>query len=59
MDATVKKGVALVVVVFIGFYLFTDPTGLATFTRDGAGAIWGGLQRLFDALQTFIRTLTA
>ncbi|WP_188780717.1 hypothetical protein [Marmoricola endophyticus] len=59
MDAALKKGVALVVVVFIGFYLFTDPTGLAGFTRDGADAIWSGLQRLFDALQQFIRTLTA
>ena len=59
MDATLKKGVVLIAVVFVGFYLFTDPTGLATFTRDGAGAIWDGLQRLFDALQQFVRTLTA
>lgn len=57
MDAALKKGVVLLVVVFIGYFLFTDPNGLATTTGDAASALWNGLVQLFDAVIRFLNTL--
>ena len=57
MDAALKKGVVLLVVVFIGYFLFTDPSGLATTTGDAASALWDGLVKLFDAVIRFLNTL--
>jgi hypothetical protein len=54
MTDVLKKGVAALVVVFIGFYMFTDPNGLAQTTKDGAGALWEALTSLFGALIDFI-----
>ena len=36
VTGVLKKGMVLLLVVFIGFYMFTDPNGLAQTTRDGA-----------------------
>jgi hypothetical protein len=47
---------AVLVVVFIGFYMFTDPNGLAQTTKDGAGALWEALTTLFGALIDFINS---
>lgn len=57
MDAVLKKGVVLLVLVFVGFYLFTDPNGLATFARDASAAIWSGLETLFEAIIRFLNAL--
>jgi hypothetical protein len=57
MAGVLKKGVALIVVVFIGFYMFTDPHGLAQTTKDGTGALWQALTSLFGALITFINAI--
>lgn len=57
MAGVLKKGVALLVVVFVGFYMFTDPSGLAQTTRDGAGALWEALTSLFGALIDFINAI--
>jgi hypothetical protein len=57
MTGVVKKGVVLVAVIFVGFYMFTDPHGLAQTTRDGAGALWRALTSLFGALIDFINSL--
>jgi len=57
MTGVLKRGVALLVVVFIGFYMFTDPNGLAQITKDGAGALWQALTTLFGALIHFIDSL--
>lgn len=57
MDNALKKGVFLLLLVFIGFYLFTDPHGLATFAREGGGKLWDGLTQLFSALIRFLDTL--
>ena len=32
-----KKVVAVVVIVFLGFWMFTDPDGLAQNAKDGGG----------------------
>jgi hypothetical protein len=57
MTDVLKKGAAALVVVFIGFYMFTDPNGLAQTTRDGAGALWQALTSLFGALIDFINAV--
>ena len=57
MTGVLKKGMVVLVVVFIGFYMFTDPNGLAQTTRDGAGALWEALTSLFGALIDFINAV--
>jgi hypothetical protein len=57
MTGVLKRGMALLVVVFIGFYMFTDPSGLAQITKDGAGALWQALTALFGAVIDFIGSL--
>ena len=57
MTGVLKKGMAVLVVVFIGFYMVTDPNGLAQTTKDGAGALWTALSSLFGALIDFIDSL--
>jgi hypothetical protein len=52
-----KKLVLAVVVVFLGFWLFTDPDGLANATTSSADAIWGGAQALFSSVIEFIGEL--
>jgi hypothetical protein len=57
MSGVMKKGLVALVVVFIGFYMFTDPNGLAQTTKDGGGALWDGLTSLFGALIDFIEAI--
>ncbi|MGH3413344.1 MAG: hypothetical protein ACRDPH_09725 [Marmoricola sp.] len=57
MTGAVRKGVVLIVVIFLLFYLFTDPNGLAAFARDGSSALWHGLRQLFSALISFLDAL--
>ena len=57
MAGVLKKGMVVLVVVFIGFYMFTDPNGLAQTTRDGGGALWEALSSLFGALIDFIEAI--
>jgi hypothetical protein len=54
MTAVLKKGLAVLAVVFVGFYMFTDPSGLAQATKDGTAALWQALTALFGALIDFI-----
>ncbi len=51
------KGVSALVVVFVGFYMFTDPTGFATFTKEGTGALWTGLEKFFSAVIDFLNAI--
>ncbi|MBW8750029.1 MAG: hypothetical protein JF565_01215 [Propionibacteriales bacterium] len=57
MAGVLKKGMAILVVVFIGFYMFTDPNGLAQTTKDGGAALWQALTSLFGALIDFINAI--
>lgn len=59
MDAVLKKSAIILIVVFVGFYLFTDPTGLATFAKEGGDALWNALVTIFEALIRFINALFA
>jgi hypothetical protein len=53
-----KKLVLVVVVVFLGFWMFTDPNGLAQAARDGAAQVWSLAVQLFSAVIQFIGALT-
>lgn len=57
MTGALKKGIVLLVVVFVLFYLFTDPHGLAQFARTGGAHLWTGLSNLFSAIITFLNDL--
>ncbi len=59
MDATLKKGVGLVLLIFVGYYLFTDPSGAASSFKDVFGAVWEGLKNLFVAMIDFLNALFA
>ena len=39
---TGQKALLAVVVVFLGFWMFTDPHGLAQATHGAAGQTWSG-----------------
>ena len=52
-----KKVVPLLLVVFIGYYMFTDPSGLAEVAKDGAASLWDGLTNLFAATIDFLNAI--
>jgi hypothetical protein len=52
-----KKAVLLLVVVFLGFYMFTDPAGLADLAKNGGGEGWDLTTQLFEATITFLDEL--
>jgi len=52
-----KKVILVVLVLFIGFWLFTDPSGLATTAKDIGEAGAGGLSALFTKVIDFIGSL--
>jgi hypothetical protein len=59
MTGVMRKGLVLLVVVFLGFYMFNDPNGLAQLAKDGGAGLWDGLQRLFAALIDFLDAITS
>jgi hypothetical protein len=56
MDGALKKGVVLLVVLFLGFWLVQDPTGFGSSAKGAFGALWDGLTKLFEALLSVIRS---
>ena len=52
-----NKGVVAVLVVFFGFWLFTDPHGLAGFTESSAAALSGWGEKLFHHVIEFLGDL--
>ena len=57
MSGALRKGLMIIIVLFIGYYLFTNPAGLASTARDGGSALWDALTGLFDTLIRFINAL--
>jgi hypothetical protein len=55
--AMLKKALPVLIVLFLGFWLFTDPHGLAHATKSSAGDTWGLSAQLFSSLITFFRAL--
>ena len=53
----VKKLLLLAVAVFLGFWMFTDPTGLADIAKSGSAKGWDLTSQFFTATIDFIKTL--
>jgi hypothetical protein len=53
-----KKAILALVVVFLGFWMFTDPNGLADAASAGAEQVWVLAQQLFTAIIDFVGALT-
>jgi hypothetical protein len=49
--------VVVAVVVFVGYWMFTDPTRLAEFTKEAANKGWDLTTKLFDGLINFLNAL--
>lgn len=52
-----KKALLAVVVVFLGFWMFTDPGGLATAAKAGGSQTWELAEELFRAVIRFFGAL--
>ena len=52
-----KKALLVVVVVFVGFWMFTDPHGLAVATKQAGGQTWSLSEQLFTAVIDFVHAL--
>jgi len=52
-----KKALIILVIVFVGFWMFTDPNGLATAARAGAEQTWSLAEQLFTAIIDFVSAL--
>lgn len=59
MAAVVKKILVIVVVLFLLWFLFTDPAGAASMVREIGETIWDLLVQLFTAMSRFISGLLA
>lgn len=57
-DMDAKKGVLALIVLFLGFYMFTDPAGLASLAKEGGGEGWELTTQLFEATIKFLDELT-
>ena len=53
-----KKALLVLVVVFLGFWMFTDPRGLADAAQDAAAQTWSLAEQLFSAVIDFVGALT-
>lgn len=58
MAGSMKKVVGLVLVVFLLFYMFTDPSGLATLAKEAGTALWDLAEQLFGAIIRFIDAMS-
>ncbi|GAB2984434.1 hypothetical protein [Nocardioides montaniterrae] len=55
MDA--KKLIGVVIVVFLGFWMFTDPNGLAVTAKDAGTKGWDLATQLFTGVISFVGAL--
>lgn len=53
-----KKVVIALVVVFLGFWMFTDPNGLAEAAKSAGNQTWTLAQQLFTAIIDFVGALS-
>ena len=58
MDGALKKGVGLLVILFLGFWLVQDPNGLASSAQSFGSGAWELLTTLFGSIMTFFKSIT-
>lgn len=49
-----KKLIALVLIVFLGFWMFTDPSGLADTAKAAGSSGWDLTSQAFDGVIDFV-----
>jgi len=59
MDGALKKGVVLLVILFLGFWLVQDPNGFGESAKQTATTIWELLVQLFDGVISFFKSLSS
>ena len=52
-----KKALLAVIVVFLGFWMFTDPQGLADAAKESGAQAWQLATQLFEAIIDFFGAL--
>ncbi|MBM9460388.1 hypothetical protein JK386_10780 [Nocardioides sp. zg-536] len=52
-----KKLIGVVAIVFLGFWMFTDPSGLATTAKTVGGGAWALATQLFTGIIDFVGAL--
>lgn len=52
-----KKVIALVVIVFLGFWMFTDPNGLAETAKSAGSNGWDLTTDAFNGIIDFVRAM--
>ena len=52
-----KKAILALIVVFLGFWMFTDPAGLADAAKSGFSQTWNLAEQLFGAVIRFFGAL--
>lgn len=57
MAAVMKKGLGLVVVLFLLWFVVTDPAGAGGMVREIGTAIWDVLSELFASISRFLSTV--
>ena len=58
MDGVLKKGVVIIVVLFLGFWLVQDPNGFASSLKGAGSALWTMLEKLFQAVISFAHSVS-
>jgi hypothetical protein len=59
MDGALKKGVGLLALLFLGFWLVQDPNGLANSAQAAARTGWDVLSTLFNSLREFFQSISS
>lgn len=57
MDGVLKKGVGLLVILFLGFWLVQDPSGFADSAKSTGSTIWDLLTQIFASFISFLKSL--
>lgn len=58
MDGALKKGVGLLVILFLGFWLVQDPNGFADSAKGATTGLWDLLVKLFDGVISFFKSIS-
>ena len=59
MTGVLKKGVVLLVILFLGFWLVQDPNGFAASAKQTGTAIWDLLTKLFESIISFFKSISS
>jgi hypothetical protein len=58
MDGALKKGVGLLAILFLGFWLVQDPNGMANSFSEAGSTVWDVVSTLFTSLREFFQSIT-